>query len=178
MKTLKLFILVLLASSLFVSCKKDISPEQHKADKTADLNVPASFKWKTTRDLTLSIGLPLDGFYPLQSKISIFNGNPNQKGTLIMEAGISREQDLNQQLRVPAYLQSLFLLLETSTGSTHLVEAPITGNQLSYTFPSMGEKQQFYKSATVVPEDGPDCDDCDHVISGNQSVQIRDGETY
>ncbi|MDY0076851.1 MAG: LruC domain-containing protein [Bacteroidales bacterium] len=178
MKTIKLFLLVLLASSFFVSCKKDIDPEQHKADKTADLNVPANFKWKTTKDLNLLIALPVDGFYPLQSKISVFNGNPNQKGTLIMEASISREQDFNQQLRIPAYLQSLFLLLETSTGSTHLVEATIMGNQLSYTFPSTGEKQQMFKATTVVPEEGPDCDDCDVIISGNQSVDIRDGKTY
>jgi len=177
MKTLKLFLFVLLASSILVSCKKDIDSEQHKADKTADLNVPAGFDWKTTKDLNLSIALPVDGFYPLQSKISIFNGNPNQKGTLILEASISREQDLSQTLRIPAYLQSLYLLLETSTGATHLVEAPISGNQVSYTFPSMGEKQVTFKSATVVPDEGPDCDDCDQIISGNETVNIGEGKT-
>lgn len=177
MKTLKLFLLVVLASSLFVSCKKDYDSGQTKSDKTADISVPAGFDWKTTKDLNLSVALPADGFYPLQSKLSVFNGNPNQNGTLILEASISREQDLDQTLRIPAYLQSLYLLLETSTGATHLVETPLSGNQLSYTFPSMGEKQQTYKSATVVPDEGPDCDDCDQVISGNESVQIGEGKT-
>lgn len=177
MKSLKLFLVVLLASSLFVSCKKDINPEQHKADKTADLTVPASFDWKTTKDISISIALPVDGFYPIQSKITIYNGNPYREGVRIVEGSISREQDFNQQLRVPAYLEKLYLLLETSVGATHLVEAPLSGNNLTYTFPSMGEKQQVYKSTTILPDEGPDCDDCDQVISGNQSVVIKNGKT-
>ncbi|MBU2466756.1 MAG: LruC domain-containing protein, partial [Bacteroidetes bacterium] len=111
-------------------------------------------------------------------KITIYQGNPFQGGTRIAEGSMSRDHNFEQQLRIPAYLESLFLYLETSTGATHLVEVPLSGNYLNYTFPGLNEKQLNFKSGNAVQDDGPECDDCDQVISGNGNVQIKQGKTY
>lgn len=160
------------------ACQKEYPTISEKpADHTADLNVPASFNWKTTKDISIDITLPAEGFYPLQSKLTIYQGNPYQNGIKLSEGSVSREQNFSQQLRIPAYIDALFLYLETSTGATHLSEVDLQGNQLVYTFPSAENKQGDFKSTTAVQEDGPECDDCDQVVSGNQTANVKQGKT-
>ncbi|MDA3943503.1 MAG: LruC domain-containing protein [Bacteroidetes bacterium] len=179
MKTLKILSISIFAILALGSCKKDYEPKVNPdINQTGDLQVPESFNWKTTKDLSTSIALPEDGFYPMQSKITIYQGNPFQGGTRIAEGSMSRDHNFEQQLRIPAYLESLFLYLETSTGATHLVEVPLSGNYLNYTFPGLNEKQLNIKSGNAVQDVGPECDDCDQVISGNGNVQIKQGKTY
>ncbi|MBU1369345.1 MAG: LruC domain-containing protein [Bacteroidetes bacterium] len=179
MKTLKIVSISIFVLLALGSCKKEYGPKVNPdINQTGDLQVPESFNWKTTKDLSTSIALPEDGFYPLQSKITIYQGNPFQGGTRIAEGSMSRDHNFEQQLRIPAYLESLFLYLETSTGATHLVEVPLSGNYLNYTFPGLNEKQLNFKSGNAVQDDGPECDDCDQVISGNGNVQIKQGKTY
>jgi len=168
----------MLVFTLFIlsACKKEYPAiNQKPADNTADLNIPEGFNWKTTRDISLDIALPAEGFYPLQSKISVYQGNPYQNGIKLTEGSISREQTFTQQLRIPAYLDALFIYLETSTGATHLSEVELQGNQLIYTFPGLENKQIGIKSANAVQEDGPGCDDCFQVVSGNQTANVQQG---
>jgi LruC domain-containing protein len=178
MKHLHKISLLILALLIISACKKDYQENPSRpADNTANLQVPAGFDWKTTKDINLEISLPSDGFYPLQSKISVYQGNPHQNGIKLTEGSLSREQDFTQQLRIPAYLESLYLYLETSTGATHLTEVDLMGNQLIYAFPNLENKQAPFKSSTAVQEDGPECDDCDQVVSGNGNAVIHHGNT-
>lgn len=178
MKRIHKLSFILLAILFISACKKDYQDNPSKpADSTADLQVPAGFDWKTTKEVSLEIALPTDGFYPLESKISVYQGDPYENGTKLTEGALSREHNFTQQLRIPAYLESLFLYLETSTGSTQLTEVAFMGNQLVFTFPNSESKQSGFKSVTAVQEDGPECDDCDQVVSGNGTANVKQGKT-
>ncbi|MCK9291130.1 MAG: LruC domain-containing protein [Bacteroidales bacterium] len=160
----------------FVSCKRDheINPE---ITKTSDLKVPQHFDWSTTTDISLQVSLPQDGVFPFMSKLSVFQGNPFDGGRMIASGSISPQQPYKQVIRVPSYLEKLFLLLETSRGSQILSEVAITAQVIDFTF-SSGSKQTVFKSVAMDPEDGPACDDCDFVISGNDNITITGGKTY
>jgi hypothetical protein len=87
--------------SVLSACKKDYQDNPLKpTENTADLQVPAGFDWKTTKDVRLEISLPADGFYPLHSKISVYQGNPYQNGTKLTEGSLSREQNFTQCSRI------------------------------------------------------------------------------
>ncbi|MDO8897789.1 MAG: hypothetical protein Q7V19_09065, partial [Bacteroidales bacterium] len=168
---------VLIIISLFSGCRKDREQIQKKAEKTSELQVPSDFQWKTTLDVSLKVSLPSSGFFPLTSKLSIYQGNPFSGGLLIASGSVSKENSFEQIVRIPAYLKSLFLYLETTAGTQQIVEVPVLGNQLSYTFEGPNVKQQF-KSSSAVQEVGPECNDCDQIISGSGSYNIGNGKTY
>ncbi len=173
----KTLLSVIFILAIVSGCKKEYPQSNlNPAGNTAELNVPAGFNWKTTKDISVEVSLPVDGFYPLQSKLTVYQGNPYEGGIKLTEGSLSREHNFTQQLRIPAYLDALFLFLETSTGTSHLTEVDLQGYQLVYTFPGM-EKQQGFKSVGAVQEDGPDCDDCDQVVSGNQTANVKQGKT-
>jgi LruC domain-containing protein len=176
-KQVTLLSLVLLVISLFSGCRKDHEQIQKKAEKTSELLVPTDFKWKTTLDVGLKVSLPMNGFFPLTSKISVYQGNPFSGGLLIASGSVSKESAFEQIVRIPAYLNSLYLYLETTAGTQQIVEVPVLGNQLSYTFESSDVKQ-FFKSLNAVQEVGPECNDCDQVISGSGNYNIGNGKTY
>lgn len=170
-------IIVLAIVFSFSACRKDV--DYGRPGSTRDLKVPAGFTWSNTKPVGLKISLPESGFYPLQSKISIFTANPFSNGEKVASGSLSREQAFEQTLNIPAHLQKLFLVLYTSTGEQMMQEVPIAGNQLVYRFPSVKESPIQFKSVTTpLLDPGPGCDVCDEVISGNGAVNIGNGKTY
>jgi len=162
----------------FSGCRKHFEDYPgNSAEKMTDLKVPASFDWKTTQDIELTVTLPAGSVYPMQSKLSIYLSNPLQNGELLATGSLNQGEPFVRLVRIPSYLRSLYLMLETSTGSKHFTEIPISGNSINYSFPD--QKSDFVlKSTEAVTNDGPECDNCDQVISGNGNVNISGGQTY
>jgi LruC domain-containing protein len=178
MKSLMKLMAVVAILAAFSACRKHF--EEMPADtvnKMTDLKVPVTFDWKTTRDLQLTVSLPGDGIYPMQSRLDVYLSNPLLGGELLLSGSLNQGQPFERMVRVPSYLKSLHLMLETSTGSKHFTEIPINGNIITYTF--SGQKAGFsLKSAESATNVGPECDTCNQVISGNGSVTITGGQTY
>jgi LruC domain-containing protein len=178
MRSLTKFLALAAILAAFSACRKHF--EEMPVDtvnKMTDLKVPSSFDWKTTRDLQLTVNLPDDGIYPMQSRLDVYLSNPLLGGELLMSGSLNQGQAFERMVRVPSYLKSLHLMLVTSTGSRHFAEVPINGNFINYTFSA--QKSGFsMKSSESVTNDGPECDNCDQVISGNGSVNITGGQTY
>lgn len=167
------FGLLLLLS--FVACRKEYMPEQPA--NTSQLKVPANFKWNSTRDIAMKLSLPTTGLFPLQSKVTVYQGDPFAEGVIISSGSISVQKPFEIDLRVPSHLKSLFLHLESSVGAEQWVEVPISGNTLQYTFSA--NTNAFLNKAVVAMQDaGPECNDCFQVISGSGDVTISQGRTY
>ncbi|MBK9291210.1 MAG: LruC domain-containing protein [Bacteroidetes bacterium] len=157
-------------------CRKDADFVK-KTGSTRDLKVPAGFTWSNTKPVTVKIGLPQTGYYPLQSRISIYSGNPFAGGVQLVSGSLNSQQDFEQTLNVPAHLQSLFLVLHTSTGEQMMQQLTLSGNQLVYRFPP-AKISQLKSVGIPEPDPGPGCDVCDEVISGSGQVNIGNGKTY
>jgi len=175
LRNLPVLVFTLFLSFAVMSCKKEVIPDQAKS--TAELKVPPNFKWESTRDIFLKVSLPTVGIYPLQSKVTVYQGDPLSEGFVISSGSISLQKAFEQQIRVPSHLKSLFLHLETSVGAQQWVEIPITGNTLNYTFAS-ASNIFTNKVTNAIQDTGPECNDCFQVISGTGDVTISQGRTY
>jgi len=177
MKNLAIGIISLIVLFGAVSCKKDYQENKEPIEKMTDLNVPLSFNWRTTTDLFLDVSISPDVTYPLRSKLTVYAGNPFEEGQKLSSGSISRSEPYTTMIRIPAYLGEVYLELETSLGSKQLVAVPLLGNELVYTFESV-KSQAYFKGLGAVSDEGPECDDCDEIISGNGNVNINQGKVY
>lgn len=118
----KLFILfTALMAFIFVSCRKDSNiPDEPKAPETMDaLQVPDSFNWKTTKDLTVT----LTGF---TSGIAEIMNNQNQA---YLKVYLTADQAYTTKITLPAYETSVTLRF-MGNSSQHV----LNGNTLNHQF--------------------------------------------
>ncbi|MCK9291129.1 MAG: LruC domain-containing protein [Bacteroidales bacterium] len=171
-------ILLVLSALLLVvaSCKRDqdLFPD---AKKTSELTVPKDFKWSTTKDLLLQIKLPQHELFPLISKLTVYDGNPQEQGNLLVSGSISAEHPFEQHIRVPSYLNSLYLLVESGLGVQWPAEIEVQSALVQYSFLTE-EKYTSFKAAAMEPDEGPDCSDCDVIASGSNAITISGGKTF
>ncbi len=177
---MKTKLVTLLAAALILatsSCRKDYQTVVKPVDQMTELVVPPSFNWRTTTDIFMDVSISSSEFYPLRSKLSIFIGNPYAGGEKLTSGSISPSEPFKSTIRVASYLKELYLELETSVGSKEVVLVPIAGNQVQYVFGSQ-KTTPINNSLKASQEEGPACDDCDFVVSGNQNVVINLGRVY
>ncbi|MDA3943826.1 MAG: hypothetical protein PF694_09860 [Bacteroidetes bacterium] len=94
----KLQLLLILIVFLTASCKKDREvPVQPLPDSMEQLNVPADFDWKTTREYNFTFTSSSDGIVTVVS----------QNGTVFHKAMLSAGQELSVKLSLPAYLENI-----------------------------------------------------------------------
>ncbi len=177
MKNIAIGIISLIVLLGAVSCKKDYQENKEPIEKMTDLNVPLSFNWRTTMDLFLDVSIISTENYPMRSKLTAYAANPYEGGEKLSSGSISMAEPFRTMIRVPAHLKEIYLELETSLGSSELVAIPLSGNELVYTFGS-AKSQSYFKGLGTVSDEGPDCDSCDEIISGNGNVNINQGKVY
>jgi len=180
MKKLKITSPLILSSFIlliaFSSCKKELNPSDNPStgDKTMnDLVVSESFDFATSQTINIKVtasdyvGLPA-------TKIEIFNGNPNETGTILKSGITDKNQVFETSIVLPAFHESVFIRRITYDGVTETATVDITGAQIDHTF--LGNKSVGdFKSG----ETGPGCTNCTTTISNHQSgsLNINNGET-
>nr|NQU88977.1 LruC domain-containing protein [Bacteroidota bacterium] len=179
MKAQKLFLYLLAVVFLFAACRKDIenNPNPNPEDKTmAEIVVPDGFNWATTKDIEITVNVDAGSGIQANSKISVFKGNPELGGKFISSGMAGAGAPFTTTLGIPSYIEGLFLMCEFPFGRTMVESIPISGNTLSYTFTNT-KFQPVENGFKSTGEIGPDCDDCDLVISGSGSHSIGNGQT-
>jgi len=105
---------------IFTSCKKDNNtPANPLPDSTEDIKVPNDFKWKTSKDIHLTVKGNANGMVQILSS----------KGEVYWKAFITANQTANIDLNIPTYETSLQLKYQGQTVSIEL-----TSNSLNYDF--------------------------------------------
>lgn len=180
MKNMKTFVYFTLAFFVLTvaSCRKNSPNDGLDINGTADLRVSQNFNWSTTQEVEFNILLNETGFLPLKSKISLYIENPSTGAPLISSGSISPTQAFSGKVKIPSYVKEMFIKLETTTGSTKVEKASIVNQQLSHTFMSGVKVADAVETIDVVPDEGPGCDNCDVVLSGNATATIKGGKTY
>ena len=169
----KLMILLIGFSTLFTtSCIND-EINQEPADSMDEMSVPDAFTWETSATMVFDIDAVSSnpGFF---SGISVFTGDPQNGGELIMKGSSSEELSFTNEIEVPADLEKLFVLCEFPSGNTQSMLVDVTGDVFKYTF---NELTKSTKNATVEIPVSPDCNSgCSETItstSGNIVVSNK-----
>lgn len=176
MKTQKIFAILVLLLVVVASCKKIDNTPKPVGDLTMnELVIPESFNWETYKDLTLKISIETSQTVSAFSKVSVYKGNPDTDGSLVVSGSASADKDFVSQIRIPSRLEELYLRCEFPFGLTRTEMIPVSGNLIAYTFSDVKTSPftSDFKSTTDV---GPECDDCDLVISGSGSYDIGNGQ--
>ncbi len=118
MKKLLLFGLATLGF-IFTSCKKDRDYEPETPKTMEELSVPASFNWKTTKDITIT----LTGFTSGIAAVT------NDKGIPYLKAYLTADQPYTVKFSLPAYETKLTLKFMGQSTQVNL-----TGNTLNHQF--------------------------------------------
>lgn len=176
-KTVITLAFVLFALAL-TSCRKNSPIDGPNFNGTADLRVSQNFDWSTTQEVDFNIVLSGNDFLPLKSKISLYVDDPSTGAPLISSGSVSLSQAYVGKVKIPSYVKEMFIKLETTTGNIRIEKVNIVNQQLAYTFTSGVKMVDAVEAVDVVPDEGPDCDDCDVVLSGNQPATISGGKTY
>jgi len=177
MKYLKLLLFALALIVLFTACKKEISSPDNPSKSINDILVPDGFNWETYRDVQIDIKVEATHAVNAKSKISVFRGDPFNGGDLMITGPASKDQDFSSKMRIPSYLQELFIQCEFPFGGKQVTQVLVSGNEVSYTF-SETKAEPVTQNSKSTGEIGPECNDCFQVISGSGSVTINGGNIF
>ncbi len=177
MKYAKSIIILMFLMMGIISCKKDVTPVDQPNGKSIDeLVIPEGFNWSTTQKFKLTVGIQNAQAVNLKSKISVFNGNPDAGGKLILSGAASNDSPLIENLALPTYLKEIYLVNEGVYGGREIVSLPVDGSEINYVFTdtkSTPVGSDFKETGDI----GPACDNCTQEISGNGSYNIGNGQT-
>lgn len=177
MKNAKSIIILMFLAMVIFSCKKDVTPVDQPTGKSIDeLVIPEGFNWSTTQKVQLTVGVQTIQAVNLKSKISVFNGNPDEGGKLILSGAASNDSPLIENLVVPSYLKNIYLVKEGAFGGKQVVSLPLAGTEINYVFTDT-KSTPLDSDFKQTGEIGPECDDCTQEISGSGSYNIGNGQT-
>lgn len=156
----------LIASLLFVSCKKD-EPTAAVIDNNVtafkDLKVPSNFKFETSKNINLSISTEDEGFNT-SYLIKVYDFYPSAGGNLIYSGFTS--SSLNASIKASSNLDKLYLVKENPDGSSKVAVVSATGNSVSYAFEKGKNKNKTFVTS-------PDCTTGCDVSYNNHSSDIN-----
>jgi len=177
----KIFVLILVLAVTFAGCRKINNDDPNPSGNLTmnDLVIPEGFNWETYTDIQLNIGVQTSQPMTLISKVSVFNGNPSEGGKVLLTGGASPQKHFQANLRIPATIQEIYLMAEFPFGITK-VEKVAVSKAINFTFDDVLDNGN-YKSSTnfkATTDVGPECDNCNVYMTGNNSYTIGNGQKY
>lgn len=157
-----------------VSCNKDLTPVKPPPETMDDLVVAPGFSWESTRTVDLTAGV---SFLPLQAgsvcRISVYDGDPNRSGALIVQGIAGYQEPFATNLRVSSMLQKIWLTAETGTGAV-LTDSVQVNPVIQFNFPPPVLKE------SSAPATDPDCSQATppKTLTGSQTVSVTNGTSY
>lgn len=171
----KILTILTVVGLIFSGCRKIEDNPKPSQNKTMDeLNIPGNFNWETYSDVNLNVAVDLTQNTTAISKISVFYGDPGANGKLVASGSASSKSTFNTTIRVPAALKEIYLVCEFPFGGSSIQALPVSKN-IDYTF-SNAKSSNIPSGLKSISDAGPECDDCDLVISGNGSYTIGNGQ--
>ncbi len=163
---------------LFACCLKikDDDPKPSEPLTMQDITAPDAFDWKTHKDIQINIGISTQQPISLFSKISVYDGDPQNGGSIIVSGAASSNKYFVTTVSVPSRYERLYLKCDFPHGLS-LIEAVDAQEFVHHVFSDNVTKHSTsaFKS---VKDEGPGCDDCDEIIEGSGSYTISHGKTF
>ncbi len=152
--------LLLLASAMLVSCKKDQPSNQAPpVAEFTDLKVPDNFKFETQRNISLNVDLDDQGV-GYKYGIRVYDAMPSSDNSSLLYSGYSSTGSITTELTVPQTLRRLYLVRMAPDGSSSLSVVEATGSSITHDF----KGKNAGKRKTVVVS--PDCNSgCNQTVS-------------
>jgi hypothetical protein len=116
---------------------------------TPDLPISESFNFYTTSDVTISIfAKDAQGQAIKLSGIQIFDKDPAEGGSLLLQGGMDNTGKLSAYKAIPAYLQEV-VVVSNYVGMLDKVVVPVRNNIIQYTFTPVASNSGSRLAATA-----------------------------
>lgn len=114
-----ILITVLALAALFTSCRKDRFDGPKAPEKMEELTVPASFDWKTTKDIQITFNANASGIVEVM----------NASNIAYQKAFLTASQPYVMKLTLPAFEKTVKLKFQGK-----ITDLPLSGSSLTYQF--------------------------------------------
>lgn len=167
----------LLLAIITISCNKN-NENTDENENFDDLVISPSFIFENTKKVTANFEVVTYLKDENRHVISVYQGDPAKGGHLLNKGITTTSYNYSVSFKLPERIESIFVENRSSDGIYELVEIPLNGNTLNYTF---NTKEYFYPEKTtekcVVVD--PYCGyNCDETLSGSHSSITLDGKNY
>lgn len=146
-----------------VSCKKDSITSDGDAGSIDEINVPSSFDWGTSRDVSFNISVTDSRFDNKIHVVSIYAGDPEAGGELLSKGSATLTSSFNTRIYLPATISEVYIVKTAPDGSKVTSKTTITSSEVSLAVGATAVvKSMRTLSATgfttsAVPETSPNC---------------------
>ncbi len=131
--------MALLASS----CKKDNVVQNEVNPELANLEVPTTFSWQTTRDVNFSIGISDARFQNQIHVIAIYLTEPTADATPISKGSASLISPFNAKLSIPAGINEVYVVKNAPDGSSTAEKVAVTKDKVSVAMSSVRSNERL-----------------------------------
>jgi LruC domain-containing protein len=144
-----------------------------------DLEIREDFKFTTTRELSIHIEVITNNPEEATRKFSIYNGNPEQSGKLIISGITDPYNSFKTEIKIPSNLDKLYITSKDVNNQIETAIVDATGNDIYYSFDTGTNKIASFKSTTALYTD-PGCGSCDEIISSGtyNKIDIDNNKIY
>ena len=157
------------------SCIDTDDVQTQTTGKTIDnLKVADDFSWETSQSVVLLLNAIAE-HTELNSKVSVFDGNPFTSGALLMNCGVTEDSYFEGELQVAASLEKLYFLCEFPGGKM-IVDSVLIGDNSTIEYSFVEKAIATQKVATAAPNCSEGCDE--EVTSTSRSITVEGGKTY
>lgn len=169
----KVFFLLVVAATLFtVSCDKSEPIDPGPVERVIDMRVPSGFLYETSKDIQFKITVTDDSFGSLAHKITFYDGDPFEGGTVVAVGAGSVSRPFIGKLDLEILTKELFVAKKSPSGDVTVKKATVSGNTLEMDFANFKDEQIAVRSSS------PNCNSCNSTFSGNnQNVNANNGVT-
>lgn len=146
-----------------VSCKKDSVTSEGYAGSIDEINVPSSFDWGTSRDVSFNISVTDSRFDNKIHVVSIYAGNPEDGAELLSKGSATLTSSFNTRIYLPASVSEVYIVKTAPDGSKVTNKTTITSSEVSLAVgataivKSMRTLSATGFSTSAVPETSPNC---------------------
>ncbi len=154
-------LMLAIASSFAIGCTNDDVAEEEvfgtipDPEPIQELTVSDNFDWSTTKDVALNIGVNFTNEETGLYKVDVYDGNPYGSGNLLISGTINRDKPFETNLNLPTYVDELFVVKTSQTGSSELAIKDLSSDNFNLVFESSLAKPNGKGGNEIAS--GPDC---------------------
>jgi LruC domain-containing protein len=169
----KVFFLLVAAAAMFtVSCNKSEQTDSGPVERAIDMRVPSGFLYENSKDIQFKITVSDDSFGPLAHRITFYDGDPFEGGTIVAVGAGSVSRPFIGKLDLEILTKELFVAKKSPSGDVSVKKATVSGNTLEMDFANLKDEK------IAVRNTSPTCTGCNQSFTGsNQNVQVNNGIT-
>jgi LruC domain-containing protein len=144
-----------------------------------NLQIAPDFKFETTKEISIHIEVITSNNNEPTHKFMIYNADPDAGGQLITSGITNPYNSFSTDIKIPTYIEKLYIVKLDVNGDTEKVAVEATGNSIYYSFNENVVMMSNFKSTSSLYTD-PGCGTCDEIISSGtyNKLTIDNNKVY